>query len=396
MLFLVRSLYNWSSEYKILCEKNMKRLSIVVAFFALPLSSALSAEPVNRLYLTPFIGYQFFDSKTNVDDAKTQGLGVEYRFSQQWAIELSYTSADPDVSFDQTHLDSMLGEPEFPIIEDPLPGNPAQSVGATGSSEFSAFRVDGLHYFTPLSQTLNPYVSAGVGHASIDQGDQTRLNVGAGLRFDFTDRLSLKSEVRQFHGVDDSVWDTQALIGISFAFDRAPVRRNEVRAVSKVAMVEPKPDSVIDSDGDGVPDDQDQCAGTDAARVAEVDSVGCLGEVKTLRTEVVSITFPLDSASIPAEFDSEIDRIAALILENTGTVIEIAGHADASGDSAYNQRLSQRRAESVASALISRNATIADRIKAVGYGETQPIATNETAQGREMNRRVEARVQVLR
>lgn len=152
----------------------------------------------------------------------------------------------------------------------------------------------------------------------------------------------------------------------------------------------------VDSDGDGVPDDQDQCAGTDAARVAEVDSVGCLGEVKTLRTEVVSITFPLDSASIPAEFDSEIDRIAALILENTGTVIEIAGHADASGDSVYNQRLSQRRAESVASALISRNATIADRIKAVGYGETQPIATNETAQGREMNRRVEARVQVLR
>lgn len=104
----------------------------------------------------------------------------------------------------------------------------------------------------------------------------------------------------------------------------------------------------------------------------------------------------MDSASIPAEFDSEIDRIAALILENTGTVIEIAGHADASGDSVYNQRLSQRRAESVASALISRNATIADRIKAVGYGETQPIATNETAQGREMNRRVEARVQVLR
>lgn len=85
----------------------MKRLPIVVAFFALPLSSALSAEPVNRLYLTPFIGYQFFDSKTNVDDAKTQGLGVEYRFSQQWAIELSYTSADPDVSFDKTHLDSI-------------------------------------------------------------------------------------------------------------------------------------------------------------------------------------------------------------------------------------------------------------------------------------------------
>jgi outer membrane protein OmpA-like peptidoglycan-associated protein len=101
-----------------------------------------------------------------------------------------------------------------------------------------------------------------------------------------------------------------------------------------------------------------------------------------------NITFATDRAEISAGFHPVLDSVSRVLDEFDRTVIDIAGHTDSTGAADYNQDLSVRRAESVGSYLISRDVD-ARRIITRGLGETRPAATNETDQGRRMNRRVE-------
>ena len=101
-----------------------------------------------------------------------------------------------------------------------------------------------------------------------------------------------------------------------------------------------------------------------------------------------NITFATNSADLNAGFFSVLDSVGLVIDEFDQTVIEVAGHTDSTGTDEYNQRLSERRAASVAAYLISRQ-ILPERIIQVGLGESYPIADNSTAAGRQLNRRVE-------
>ena len=101
-----------------------------------------------------------------------------------------------------------------------------------------------------------------------------------------------------------------------------------------------------------------------------------------------NITFAVDEASINSSFYETLDSVALVLNEFKKTLIEIAGHTDNTGQAQYNQELSQRRARSVAAYLVSRKVN-GDRLLEVGGGENYPIASNETAAGRQLNRRVE-------
>lgn len=101
-----------------------------------------------------------------------------------------------------------------------------------------------------------------------------------------------------------------------------------------------------------------------------------------------NVTFGVDSADINASFYDVLDSVALVLNEFNQTFAEVAGHTDSTGSDQYNQQLSERRASSVARYLISRQVR-ADRLITVGAGKTRPIASNETAAGRQQNRRVE-------
>jgi OOP family OmpA-OmpF porin len=160
-------------------------------------------------------------------------------------------------------------------------------------------------------------------------------------------------------------------------------------------------DLLKDSDGDGVADKLDKCAGTPAGTV--VDGAGCPLKVPAPRvTERVIVTeadrkvvadaisnleFDLGKATIRPRSYPTLNRVAALLVEKDFS-LKLAGHTDNTGSDALNLRLSKDRAESVKAYLVSKGAN-ASRIEATGYGESQPIATNNTATGRQQNRRVE-------
>lgn len=101
-----------------------------------------------------------------------------------------------------------------------------------------------------------------------------------------------------------------------------------------------------------------------------------------------NVTFAVNSADISSSFYPVLDSVALVFKEYDQTFVEIAGHTDSDGTEAYNQLLSERRAESVAAYLRSRQ-IMGQRLITVGAGETRPIASNATPEGKAQNRRVE-------
>jgi outer membrane protein OmpA-like peptidoglycan-associated protein len=103
------------------------------------------------------------------------------------------------------------------------------------------------------------------------------------------------------------------------------------------------------------------------------------------------ITFAYDSADVQPQFRRTLDQVAETLAQYNQTYIDVYGHTDSTGSDAYNQTLSERRATSVADYLASRGVQRA-RIGTRGFGETQPIASNDTDAGRAANRRVEVKI----
>jgi len=101
-----------------------------------------------------------------------------------------------------------------------------------------------------------------------------------------------------------------------------------------------------------------------------------------------NITFDTDQSSIRPGFVDTLESVALVLEEFDKTTIQIEGHTDSTGSDSYNQLLSERRASSVRDFLLNRGIE-PRRTRAVGYGERYPVASNETASGREQNRRVE-------
>lgn len=101
-----------------------------------------------------------------------------------------------------------------------------------------------------------------------------------------------------------------------------------------------------------------------------------------------NLTFDTDSTTVKSSFRPVLDAVAEVLKEYKSTMIQVAGHTDSTGGDKYNLMLSQQRAQSVANILGSFGVEQV-RMDTVGFGETQPIASNGTASGREQNRRVE-------
>jgi outer membrane protein OmpA-like peptidoglycan-associated protein len=101
-----------------------------------------------------------------------------------------------------------------------------------------------------------------------------------------------------------------------------------------------------------------------------------------------NITFATNSSNINTNFTSVLNSVALVLEEYNKTLVVVAGHTDSSGSVQHNQKLSEDRAGSVANYLRGQK-IMSDRLEIVGFGEGEPVANNQTVEGRELNRRVE-------
>ena len=103
------------------------------------------------------------------------------------------------------------------------------------------------------------------------------------------------------------------------------------------------------------------------------------------------LTFDTNKTDVKPGMYDELDRISQIMVQYPDTRITISGHTDSVGDETYNQGLSERRAEAVRALLVARGVN-PSQIQTVGYGESMPVAGNDTPEGRRLNRRVEIRI----
>ena len=193
------------------------------------------------------------------------------------------------------------------------------------------------------------YVLGGLGYEDLSSNFQNMDSdffgqYGVGLRHEVAQYLHLKTEIRHLASFDGRS-DVIAMVGFTIPFG--------VYAQAETPAPTPEP---------------------------------ALSHIHTF-----SVQFPFDSTNIAPEYNAEIADFAEYMKQNPNQTAIINGHTDSTGNPAYNQKLSERRATAVKNKIIEEGIA-ADRLDARGYGETRPIADNATKEGRKQNRRVEAEV----
>ncbi len=132
-----------------------------------------------------------------------------------------------------------------------------------------------------------------------------------------------------------------------------------------------------DFDGDGVPNDIDQCGGTPMN--ADVMANGCWALIGV---------FAPGKTDVGPEAHAQLDRVVSVLQDNPSLRVEIQGHTDNRGKASANERLSKKRAQSVMKYFIEMGIE-PERLQWAGYGQSRPIASNDSVEGRKQNRRVE-------
>lgn len=139
--------------------------------------------------------------------------------------------------------------------------------------------------------------------------------------------------------------------------------------------------------------------GADAQKVTQVEEVVVEQEevvvaepAEAVRVEL-DVKFDFDKAQVKQESYGDIKALADFMKQYPSTSTVVEGHTDSVGSDTYNQGLSERRAKAVRDVLVNQYGVEGSRVNAVGYGESRPVADNATAEGRAINRRVEAEVE---
>jgi len=373
---------------------------IFMVLTALLLTASAFAADKGEAYLSPTIGYHFFDNDHGLDDKVEGGLRLGYFFMDDHSLEIEgdYTKTDYDKGGDKS---------------------------ATSLS-LSVLKYWDYNYY------YKPFIFAGVG-GLFHENDMGSLVLGIGARFIVNETVSFDARVKDMiHSIgarNDIIPSISLNIHFCGSYDKPvsydkpaeeakPAAEEEEKmagesrsAKKESAAVVAQPEPKKDTDGDGVYDDVDQCPATPAGypvasngctpdtdgdgvydfedkcpntmKDVKVNSAGCFVS-KTLQ-----INFKTNSLIIDERFADDIREFAAFMKDNKHLNVEVQGHADSRGTDEYNMTLSQQRAEAVVKALTEKYGVSKDRLTAKGYGENKPVVPNDSPENMRKNRRID-------
>lgn len=159
------------------------------------------------------------------------------------------------------------------------------------------------------------------------------------------------------------------------------------------------PDAARDRDGDGLADDVDRCVDQPETVNSYMDEDGCpdtAPQFVRITPEKIEISEKIQFATGKARILSEsfpvLDSVAQVMRDYPSLRVQVEGHTDSDGSDSLNLRLSQQRADAVRAYLVEQGRISPERLESIGYGETRPIDTNRTTDGKANNRRVEFRI----
>jgi OOP family OmpA-OmpF porin len=344
----------------------------------------------NPWHVSVTAGHYSFDHDRPLSSKAVYGFGIGKFLSPRFSVDLEYDETSGNIS-------SSVMNAAFP--------------GATYDKwNLKATNLVGRLYFS--DGTARPYLLAGVGYVDhrniFDEGGDVGFELGLGLDGEFNDRVSgrLQMIARNERDSDSikresSFNDLIFSMGLVFNFggskapppaaavvdpdsdgDGVPDSRDRCPGTPKGTAVDTN-GCALDSDGDGVLNGKDKCPGTRAGAVVDLD--GC--EVEEV-IALPGVNFAFDSAELTKGSIGILDQAVAILRKHESVHFEVGGHTDSKGKDSYNQGLSERRAQTVMAYLVAQGIKAA-RMTSVGYGESKPVASNDTEAGRAANRRTE-------
>lgn len=252
------------------------------------------------------------------------------------------------------------------------------------------------HAVVQLPYRLTPFLVFGGGLVGVDGargGDvDAALHWGGGVKMYATPWLHLRLDGR--HVISGAAGAGTGNTGHFEATAGLGITLFRPEASDALAAVEPAPEPEPEPTPEATPEPEPVAAAPEPVTEPEPAQPVLEPVVleRTLYVEAMEpVRFGFDSAAIPDGFRFELVEVVGLMLNRPELDVVVVGHADATGPAAYNQRLSERRAEAVASFLADRGVA-RDRIRTRGEGESSPVASNETEDGRARNRRTELTV----
>jgi OOP family OmpA-OmpF porin len=305
--------------------------SIICMMFLLILSSVVSAQVRPSTFsVTPYVGGYLFDKDQKLHNAPVYGISLGYNFIKYFGVELSgeyiYTKYD-------------------------------LAVTDSNSANVGNYRLDGVFNLIPDSR-LVPFVFVGFGGQTIDNPKNvpnraaSAVDFGAGLKFFFTDWLALRGDVREIYIFDGSRKDFEYTLGLSFYFGGSkpaskPMAKEEVKEKVVILASEPKVEEKV---------------------------IVAASEPAIIILAFEDVHFDFDKSTLKPEAQTILKRNIQLLKDNPKAQVRIAGYTSASGTEAYNQKLSERRANAVQEYLVNEGIIKRGRLSTIGYGETRPAA----------------------
>ena len=371
----------------------MKRTGLF-ALIALALGGmgAAQAQDYSNWYIAPRVGAVIPDSARNTETSLFTGLGIGYWATPNFAVDFEWTLNNADYENDS-----------------PRRNHEWESVG---------LGVAGRYFFGEQGSAWRPYIMGGLGalrHAPVSgyllkpakvNGWDPAATLGVGVQYNFGERTAFRGEIAGRYDRDNNSIATEnhfvdaiASVGLVINFGGAAPAAEPAKPTEPVA---PPPTSCrdLDDDKDGVNNCDDRCPNTAAGTIVGPD--GC-DQIVTIDLRGVNFKFDRPKSSekdITPTLQEPTSESLAILDQAVDTLkrypnvrVEVAGHTDSVGTDQYNQGLSERRARIVYDYLTSHGIDSSRLSGPVGFGESKPLDTNSTKEGRARNRRTELGVE---
>ncbi len=343
--------------------KAMYRAALMAVAFVLILPlSARSEIKEGSFEVGAFGGYNFFESSQNLKDRPLFGGRLGYNFTKHLGIEVA-----------GEYIESRVNE-RGGVFKEGRFTSPINDVTLT------FYHVDAVYHFMPEGK-FNPFVLAGVGGAqyspSISTKDMAAFNVGVGVKYWLTDHIALRLDVQDYMVTEilqETYHNLGVMLGITFAFGGTakpaptPVAKHELRQepAPEPRPTPPPPQARV----------EEKVIILASEPQVEEKVVAVVSQTKDEEKIVIlafeDVHFDFDKSTVKPEAQTILKRNILLLKENPKAKIRIAGYTSASGTSAYNQKLSERRAAAVQEFLVNEGVITRDRLSTIGYGETSP------------------------
>jgi len=410
-------------------------LSVVITLFVCLPANAL--EKTCSYSLTPYAGYHYFDNARDYKDNVEVGLRAEYFFNKVWSIEAAFGNVHTELlscsvckdvqtySLNGVYNISSGGSRFNPYLTAGFSGDYVDSKTMSGMdvgigarwffTDRIALRPEaryidyfnardeflvmlGLNFFfgckAPAPQAAPPppppapvAIPLDSDHDGVPDSLDKCPNTPAGVKVD-RNGCPLDSDHDGVPDYLDKCPDTPAGVkvdekgcpldsdrdGVPDYLDKCPDTPLGVKVDEKGCP--------LDSDLDGVPDYLDKCP--DTPRGSRVDKDGCVESL------TLNVRFDTGKAIVKKEFYPAIEDFATYLNRYPDENAEIQGHTDSRGNPKKNVTLSENRAKAIMDLLIKKYHIDRSRLSAKGFGQEGPIASNDTEEGREQNRRVDA------